>query len=421
MSGQGIDFDVVMDHYRRAPGAERTVTFLPEPDRRARRFTVISVDDHLVEPPETFAGRLPAKLQDRAPKVVDTDDGGQVWRYDDAILPNVGFNAMVGRPFEEFDAEPTRFEHMRRGSWDVDARVADMDLNGVYASLNFPSFLAGFGGGRLQTVIDDRELALATLRAWNDWHMEAWVGAHPERFIPCCITWLHDPEVGAAEVERNAARGCHSLSFPELPHQLGFPTIHSDYYDPIFRACQETGTVVSLHVGSGGSQPGASPGAPPDVSGNLFALSSAATCSDWVHAKIAVRFPELKVCLSEGGIGWVPVLMDRMEHSERLTKLMGTWVGEELRPVEVLQRNFWFCLLDEPSAMPLLDRIGTDRILFEVDYPHADSSWPDTQPLLERQMAGLSAETVERISWRNAAALYQHPVPDAVQRDPESF
>ena len=124
-------------------GAERTVTLLPDPPRADRSLLIISADDHVVEPPDTFEGRMPAKFGDRAPHVVEKDDGSQVWIYDGQELPNVGFNALVGRPVEEYGSEPVRFDQMRRGAWDIDARVADMDLNGVYASLNFPSFLPG--------------------------------------------------------------------------------------------------------------------------------------------------------------------------------------------------------------------------------------------------------------------------------------
>ena len=188
-------------------GADRTVTFLPEPERAERRYTVISVDDHIVEPPDTFEGRVPQKFADRAPRVVDTDDGGQTWMYDGQSLPNVGFNAVVGRPVSEYGFEPARFDEMRRGAWDIHERVKDMDLNGVYASLNFPSFLPGFAGQRLQQVTTDRDLAMASVRAWNDWHIDAWAGAYPDRIIPCQLPWLLDPEVGAKMIYENAERG----------------------------------------------------------------------------------------------------------------------------------------------------------------------------------------------------------------------
>src|SRR6202047_4210920 len=202
-------------------GAARTVTFLPQPERAERRYTVISVDDHIVEPPDTFEGRVPQKFTERAPRVVETDDGRQTWLYDGQSLPNVGFNAVVGRPVSEYGFEPTRFDEMRRGAWDIHARVKDMDLNGVYASVNFPSAMAGFCGHRLQLGISDPALALAVTRAYNDWCLESWAGAYPSRFIPCQIPWLLDPQVAADEVRRNASRGFKAISFSEGSEPLG--------------------------------------------------------------------------------------------------------------------------------------------------------------------------------------------------------
>ena len=133
-------------------GGRRTgsVTFLPEPERHRRRYTIISVDDHIVEPPDLFEGRLPSKLVRRSPRVVELDDGTQLWEFEGKRYPNIGFNAVVGRPIIEASFEPTRFDEMRRGSWDVHPRIADMDIDGVFASLNFPSALLGFAGQRLQ-------------------------------------------------------------------------------------------------------------------------------------------------------------------------------------------------------------------------------------------------------------------------------
>ena len=204
--------------------------------------------------------------------------------YDGQSLPNVGFNAVVGRPVSEYGFEPARFDEMRRGAWDIHERVKDMDLNGVYASLNFPSFLPGFAGQRLQQVTDDRELAMASVRAWNDWHIEAWAGAYPDRIIPCQLPWLLDPEVGAKMIYENAERGFHAVTFSENPAMLGLPTIHSGYWDPLMAACAETGTVVNLHIGSSGTSPSTTEDAPPDVQGVLFFAYAISAAVDWLYS-----------------------------------------------------------------------------------------------------------------------------------------
>lgn len=396
------------------------VTFLPEPERARRWYTVVSVDDHVVEPPHAFDGRFPAKFAEQAPRVVETDDGGESWLYDGELLPNVGFNAVVGRPVSEYSFEPTRFSEMRRGAWDIRARLADMDLNGVYASLCFPSFLPGFTGQRLQ-LGKDPELALAAVRAWNDFMLEEWSGTDPRRVIPLQLPYLLDPEVAAAEVRANAERGFKAITFSEAPHQLGLPSLHTGHWDPLMAACEETGTAVCLHVGSSGTSPATSPDAPSDTIGVLFFGYAMFAAVDWLYSRIPVRFPEIRIVLSEGGIGWVAGLLDRLEHVRKYDSMYGTWNDVPLSPADTFRRNFWVCAIDDPSAFAQRDVIGVENILVESDYPHADSTWPETQAALRRQLAGLPDADVERITWRNASEVFRHPVPEEVQRDPDAY
>ncbi len=396
-----------------------TVTFLPEPDRRPRYFPIISVDDHVVEPAHMFEGRLPSRLQDRAPRVVEEDDGRQVWLFEHIRESHTGLNAVAGRPIEECGMEPTRFDAMRRGAWDPGARVHDMDINGIYASLNFPSALAGFAGQRFQLGIDP-DLARATVRAWNSWMLEEWVGPHPDRFIPCQLPLLLDPVEAADEIRRNAERGFKAVTFTEGPEKLGLPSLHGGYWEPFMAACEETGTVVCLHVGSSSTIPDTSPEAPPDTIGVLFFAYAMFYAVDWLYSMIPVRHPDLRICLSEGGIGWVAGLIDRLDHILRYHQLYGTWQGIELTPAEVLRRNFRFCALDDPAAFHQTDRIGPENLMVESDYPHLDSTWPDTQPLLFQHLSHLPEEVGRKIVWENASKLFRHPLPVEVRRDPDS-
>jgi predicted TIM-barrel fold metal-dependent hydrolase len=396
------------------------VTFLPEPEKAHRDYTVISVDDHIVEPPDAFEGRMPAKYAEQAPKVIEKD-GAHVWVYDGQELPNVGFNAVVGRPVDEWGFEPARFEDMRRGSWDIDYRIKDMDLSGVYASLCFPSFLPGFGGMRLQQTTKDPELALAAVRGWNQWNIEAWSGAYPDRMIPCQLPYMLDPEIGAKEIYRNADLGFKAVTFSEAPHMQGLPSVHSGHWDPIMRACEETGTVINLHIGSSGTSPSTSDDAPADVVGVLFFGYAIFATVDWLYSRIPVRFPDIKICMSEGGIGWVPALLDRLDHMQTYHTMYGTWDGIDIPPADVLRRNFYFCAVEDPTAFALRERIGIEHILLEEDYPHSDSLWPRTQQVIAKSIGDLPPRDIRRISWQNASELYRHPVPDSVIADPNSF
>lgn len=385
--------------------------FLPDPEPRAVLATVISVDDHLVEPPDMFQGRLPAKFAESAPRVVEVE-GRQLWEFDGNRYTQVGMNAVAGRRPETVKLEPFRFEQMRPGCYDPHARVRDMDLNGVWASLNFPSQITGFCG-RVFSSAKDPELGLAVTRAWNDWFFEEWKSAYPDRFIACGITFLADPEQGAAEIRRNAARGFTSVTLPERPHRIGLPSVFDPSWEPIIAACAETDTVISLHVGSSGmhDQP---PGAPVlQLGATLFGQLSLTACAEWLWSGWSVKYPNLKIAMSEGGIGWVAMLLDRLDNIiDRSGYGLSDW--GDLRPADVLQRNFWFCTLDDPSTIDTRHRIGIDRIMVEVDYPHGDGTWPDTQAVIQRYWGHLPAHELRKLCCENAAALFRHPLPPVV-------
>ena len=385
------------------------------PARRARRYTIISVDDHLVEPPDMFEGRMPAKFADRSPRVVETAEGNHAWVLDGTVLSQIAINAVAGQQKDSVYVEPTRFEMIRAGAYDVHERIADMDVDGVYASLNFPS-LVGFAGVRLQGL-PDQEFALATVKAWNDWNVEVWAGSYPDRLIACQIPWLNNAEVAAAEIRRNAARGCKAVTFPEFPGKLGFEPLSSPFWDPFWEACEETETIICVHTGSSGLP------ALTEKTGSVSAIFGAGyamlTAMDWLFARMALRFPGLKICLSEGGIGWVAGVFDRLDHTEGHRDSRTIW-PDDMRPADVFRRNFWFCTLNDPSAMSQRHRIGLDKITYEVDYPHADTGWPDSQQRLHRLIGELPKEEADMIAWRNASVLFRHPVPAAMQDNPEA-
>ena len=387
---------------------DQTDWWLPEPEPRPVRYTVISVDDHLVEPPHMFEGRLPSRLQEDAPRIVETPDGQQVWEFEGQRFTQSGTNALAGRTRATINIAPVRFDQMRRGCWDIDARIKDMDINGVWASLNFPSMVTGFCG-RVYSQAKDPELGLAVTRAWNDWFFEEWYSPYPERIIPLGITFLSDPMIGAEEIRRNAARGFRSVTLPERPHRLGFPSVFSGYWDPILDACAETDTVISLHVGSSGmaDYPPDSPNV--QLGATLFGQMSLTACAEWVWSGCAMRRPELKIAMSEGGIGWVAMLLDRLDN---IVDRSGYGIGWDIRPADLMQRNFWFCTIDDPSTIDTRHRIGIDHIMLEADYPHGDSTWPDTQEVVAHYWGHLPVEELRLLTHRNAAALYRHPLPE---------
>lgn len=394
-------------------GIKRPVTrpLLPDPAPRDVHYTLISVDDHLMEPPHVFEGRLPAQLQDQAPQVVETEEGHQVWTFEDTPYFQVGFMCVAGRSQEDHRVEPARYDEMRKGCWDIHARIKDMDIGGIHASVNFPSGVTGFGG-TLFSEAKNQELGLACTRAWNDWLFEEWHQSYPDRIVPLGMTFLSNPEEGAAEIRRNADRGFTAVTFPEQPHRLGYPSVFDPHWDPIIRACAETETVLNLHIGASGF-PKMPAGAPMlELGSTLFGPMAVEACAEWLWSGWAVRYPELKIAMSEGGIGWVGMLIDRLDNIMARSGYGSGWQDKEMGPSDVLRRNFWFCMIDDPSTICTRETIGVENILFESDYPHGDGTWPDTQSVMAKVLGDLPVDEIRMITHENAAKLYRHPLPE---------
>src|SRR5262249_10551411 len=152
------------------------------------------------------------------------------------------------------------------------------------------------------------------------------------------------------------------------------------------RACEETETVINLHVGSSGSVHTPSADAPTDARLVLFPIHGVDSLVDWIFARIPIRFPAIKIALSEGGGSGVALVMERLARAQRRRESGPAWSASDPHPLDLVHRNFWFTSIEDPSAFRLLDVIGEDRVMVEVDYPHLDSTWPHTQDLLRSEL-----------------------------------
>ncbi len=395
-------------------GMKKSAThgLLPDPEPREVKYTFISVDDHLVEPRETFEGRLERKFQAHAPKVVETEEGHEVWEWEGKLYSQVGLTATAGRPEEDWLPEPVRYDEIRPGCYQIDERIKDMDINGTWASMNFPSMVTGFAGS-LFSDAKDPALGLALVRAWNDWLFEDWYSPYPERIIPMGITYLADAELGAEEIRRNAARGFRSVTLPERPHLLGLPSVFSGRWDPIVAACEETDTVISLHIGSSGPTPGNAVDSPGLVLGaTLFGQQALTSCAEWFWSLYCLKHPNIKIAMSEGGIGWTAMLIDRLDNMMDRSGYGKAWPERDLRPSDALRRNFWFCTIDDPSTLSTREVIGIENIMLESDYPHGDSTWPDSQKVIEQFYGGFPVDEIRMMTHLNASKLYRVALPE---------
>jgi predicted TIM-barrel fold metal-dependent hydrolase len=334
---------------------------------------LISVDDHIVEPPDMFKNHLPKKYIDEAPQLVHNPDGSDMWKFRDTVIPNVALNAVAGRPKEEYGLEPQGLDEIRPGCYNVDERVKDMNAGGILGSICFPSF-PGFAGRLFAT--EDPEFSLALLQAYNDWHIDEWCAAYPARFIPMALPVIWDADACAAEVRRVSKKGVHALTFTENPAAMGYPSFHNEYWKPLWEALCDTGTVMNVHIGSSGRLAITAADAPMDVMITLQPMNIVQAAADLLWSQPIKDYPDLKIALSEGGTGWIPYFLER---ADRTFEMHSTWTHQNFGgklPSEVFREHFLTCFISDHVGVQLRNMIGIDNICWEADYPHSDSMWP---------------------------------------------
>ena len=389
---------------------------------------IISVDDHVIEPVNVWQDRLPERFKAVGPRIErrkvkhmgyvggvfsyeeagPSEDGTWCdwWLVEDLNYPLTRLSAAAGYPRDEVTVSPITMDDMRPGCHNQADRLADMDLNHVEASLCFPSFPRFCG----QTFYErkDRELGDLCVKAYNDWMLDEWCAGTDGRLIPLIIIQLWDPAAAAAEVRRNAAKGCRALTFSEIPPFLGLPSVHDGdgFWDPLFAACEETGTVINMHIGSSSKMPSTSADAPAAVGSTLTYMNAAMSLTDWLMSGLFERFPDLVIAYSEGQIGWIPYVLERADKVWEDNRGWGGVADKVKRPPsEYYRSNVFGCFFDDPHGLNSIDAVGEDNITFETDYPHSDSTWPHTKKVAEDIMQGLTQSQVDKICRGNAIRM----------------
>jgi predicted TIM-barrel fold metal-dependent hydrolase len=383
---------------------------------------IVSVDDHVVEPPHLWTAWLPKRLRDDGPRVVRASwqrrpgsppsfematSGPETdfWVYEDLRMPIIPTLAAAGLLPEAVNDEPIAYDEMRAGCYDPSSRLADMDLNHTERSLCFPTFPRFCG----QTFLEakDRELAHACVIAYNDWMVEEWAGDSGGRLVPLGLIPLWDPVLAAAEVRRNADRGVRAVAFSEGPDALGLPSIYDlTHWDPFFTACSETGTAICIHVGSSSK-----PVVRPHRLGS-FALSHVTAeiaVVDWFYSGALARFPALKLAFSESQVGWMPFLFQRIDSTwdKQRERAFSNFSKEITQPPSSYAAGRVFgCAFDDDFGIAIRGGpLGIDSLTFESDYPHTDSTWPNTKAYAEKALEDYSDEEAHKVIRGNAMRM----------------
>ncbi|MDB5968648.1 MAG: amidohydrolase [Hydrocarboniphaga sp.] len=367
-------------------------------------MVIVSVDDHISEPAGMFDKHLSGDDLASAPKLQTSDNGTNYWEYQGMKMPSVGLNAVVGRPLDEYGMEPTAMEQLRKGNYDVHARIDDMNVNGIAASLNFGSCV-GFDGGRFHKA-QDKAKALIHMRAYNDWHIDEWCGAYPGRFIPCGLVPTWDIKATVEEIKRIAKKGCMAISINENPTVQGLPSIHNAYWEPLWRAVTDHEIAICLHIGAGNPAPHASMESPIEAWITTMPMSIATGAADWLHLAALERYPTMKIALSEGGIGWIPYFLERADFSHARHKAWTHSGFKNTRPSEVFLRHFMTCFIDDAFGLQNLQFLNEDMVAYECDYPHSDSLWPNVPETLYESLKHLSDLQIDKVTHANGMRFF---------------
>jgi predicted TIM-barrel fold metal-dependent hydrolase len=399
---------------------------------------IVSTDDHVVEPADLWQGRLPSRFEDRAPRLrhergrtavesgaisytPDAEgDWTSVWYFEQTRVPLLRAYASAGFEYEQMDYQPVTYDQIRPGCYQQKARLADMDTAGIDASLSFPNAFVRFSGQRFLDT-PDRDLALACLRGYNDWMIEEWSAGSGNRLIPLSVLPLWDAALAAEEVARIGALGCTAVSFPEIPPSIGLQSIHSGYWDPVWAACAEHGVVLNIHTGSGSRSMSSSADAPGAVQNSLTFATPALALADWVFSGKLDEFPQLQLSFAESQIGWLPYLLERME---RIWRENLGWTAQKHRgrtPREMFLAQVNCCFVDDAHGVASLDAIGVDNVTFETDYPHSETTWPDSLDIAGEQLASLDEASRQKVLRGNALRLFRCPDPLERVRPPQTI
>jgi predicted TIM-barrel fold metal-dependent hydrolase len=367
---------------------------------------IISADCHICEPPHVFEG-VPARLRDRAPKMMRGADGGDGWSFDGGLPKRTfGIEATAGQAAGNLKISGLRFDEIMPGNYDGQAHAADMDVDGVDVSIVYPS------SAIFVYIEKDRELALACMRSYNDWMLQEFAGAAPGRIVGLPMLPVDDGmEAALAEFDRCQAMGAKGMFLPGFAEQ----PYNSPYYDPLFARASETGIPLTFHRTFGGR--------PADTdwdelvnqkittAGTVYRFFAAVKPFTYmVMSGVFARHPELKIVGAEVNFGWLPFWAQTMEQNfdVRSAFVDDDTVGADLRPTDHLGRNLFVTVLDDFVGFGLIDKFPylADTAMYSSDYPHSVTLWPKSRDHIAKLAEGVDPVAVDKIVSGNAARVY---------------
>jgi len=356
-------------------------------------YELISADSHVNPPASMWAEYLPASLRDQAPRVESTDEG-DFEVFEGRRTPLLGINNMAGRKPEQYSWSIRRLAEQRSGGFDPHARLEDMDADQVRAEVLY-------GGGPLPSL--NAELRRASYAAYNDW-LADFCATDPKRLLGIAYLPCDAPEVAIAEAKRAAGRGLRGCLIPRFPGK-------GDWFEPawdgLWRTILDQGWSAAIHVGGRGraaEMPSLDAvGFMSDLLMSKFAMAEAV--SRFALSGVLERYPDLHVVSVEGQLGWLSFTQHYLDH---IWEKHRHWTKSELRkpPSFYFKRQIHATFMEDPVGLREREHIGIDNIMWSSDYPHSETTWPNSRKLTDDWMRDFPDEERRKILYGNAARLY---------------
>jgi predicted TIM-barrel fold metal-dependent hydrolase len=371
------------------------------------KYGFISADDHVQEHPAVWTSRLSKqKWGERIPHIEEHADGRQSWVIDGQRISLPGV-AVAGALMPDRAHEPKRWDEVPRMAFSASDRIKAMDVDGVDYSVLYPT-VAGLAGERFG-ILEDGDLELACVQAYNDWLIDEWTVVSP-RLVPQCIVPIWPMERTVAEIKRAVGRGHRGVIYPASPMELrDVPHINEPAYDPLWSICEELGVPISFHSGASPKiqmLPGDdfSPALAAAFSSVVRPVSSIAVVANFLISRVLHRFPKLKIVFAESSLGWGAYEIEYADYQSDADGLPSE--GYPLKPSELFGRQCYFTCWYDRMSLRARHYLGTANILWSSNFPLPSSTWPNTRSHAELSFAGIPDDEKRRLQWQNAAQLY---------------
>jgi predicted TIM-barrel fold metal-dependent hydrolase len=376
-----------------------------------------SGDSHVMEPPDLWSQRMPADLAERMPRSEQIDDRTERLHVDGRSFdrkmqwnPEMSAEdlAQAGKVLSHGDTPGLRALDLFRppGSWDVQTRLVDLDDEGIWAEIVYPSL------GLWTGLIKDRVLYREGVTVFNDWLKETFVDVTP-RCVPAAEISTLSPDDAIAEAHRVVDLGFKAINIPTMLDSASVENWNYPVWEPLWDTIEELGLVVASHIGSEAKEPeGGHLQAHHGPGGAILnyvetSFGGQRLATMFIASGILDRHPSMKLLISEGGASWMPFIADRMDESYRQH---GVWVRPKLtrRPSEIMREQVYASFQHDKSAVEAHVAMGYPNVMWGADYPHLEGTFGHTQETLHKLFDHVDAPARDRMTRGAFLELFPH-------------